>query len=870
VATSDARDQLQTTLGDAYHIERELPPGGMSRLFLATERSLDRQVVIKLLPPEYASEVSAARFQREVTLTAHLQHPHILPILSAGSREGLLYYVMPYVEGESLRQRLEREGKLPVSAAVQILREVADALARAHKAGIVHRDIKPENILLQDDHALLADFGVARALHEATGNQRLTDTGMGLGTPGYMAPEQLAGERNVDARADVYALAVVGYEMLAGVAPFTGPTPQAVAAAHFTSAPRPLVQLRPEVLAPISTAIGRALAKEPEQRFATAADFREALATAPSRPQGRGATAGRWVAAAAVTFLIIAGVSFGWRRLRFGGSAGASGPVRLAVLPFENLGDSADAYFADGVTDAVRGKLTGVGELEVVGSASSAQYRHTTKTLQQIGSELSVRYLLVGKIRWAKAPGAPSRVEVSPELIDASTAADRWQQPFDAPLTDVFQVQADIATRVAQQLRIALSPTDRQNLNAQPTANIAAYEAYLRGVAIQQAGYGPGIFRRAAAAFEEAIQLDSNFALAWAALADAHCFLYFNGVPKASDAAACRRAGDRALALAPELSNAHVAKQLYYTMVEYDNVRALAEAEAVLRLAPRDPDILTATATQEVRLGRWSAGVAHARQAEVLDPRNDFVAATLASDYTELRRYPEARAEMARARALNPGNQTWVALEVRLYLAQGDLATARAVISAARPSIESPELFVDLTGIADVGVWVLDSAEAQVLVDLPPSAYDDDRASWGIALAEAYALRKDRLRARAYADSALAAATGQVRATPRDPNRHTLRGLALAYLGRSSEAIAEGRRAVALQPISADAEQGAFWQLGLARIYVLVGETEQAIDKLQQLLTIPGQVSAALLRIDPTWSRLRGNPRFERLIAQAH
>src|SRR5215472_4116222 len=276
------RARLESSLGDAYRIERELPPGGMSRLFLATERSLNRKVVIKLLPPEYASEVSAARFQREVTLTAQLQHPHILPIFAAASKGGLLYYVMPYVEGESLRQRLTRDGRLPVSTAVQILREIADALARAHEAGVVHRDIKPENILLQRDHALLADFGVARALHEATGGARLTDTGTGLGTPAYMAPEQLAGDRNVDARADVYALAVVGYEMLAGTAPFAGPTPQAVAAAHFASAPRPLTQLRPDVPQWLSGAIGKALAKEPGQRFATAADFRDALTAAPA------------------------------------------------------------------------------------------------------------------------------------------------------------------------------------------------------------------------------------------------------------------------------------------------------------------------------------------------------------------------------------------------------------------------------------------------------------------------------------------------------------------------------------------------------------------------------------------------------------
>ncbi|MFI5249730.1 MAG: serine/threonine-protein kinase [Gemmatimonadales bacterium] len=228
---SDLSERVQSVLGDAYHIERELPPGGMSRLFLATERSLDRQVVVKILPPELASEVSAARFQREVTLAAHLQHPHILPVLSAGSRDGILYYITPYVDGESLRQLLDREPKLPVNTAVRILTEAAGALARAHAAGVIHRDIKPVNILLQDGHALLADFGVARALHEATGTNRLTDVGTGIGTPGYMAPEQIAGERNVDARVDVYALAVVGYEMLAGKPPFTGATPQATAAA---------------------------------------------------------------------------------------------------------------------------------------------------------------------------------------------------------------------------------------------------------------------------------------------------------------------------------------------------------------------------------------------------------------------------------------------------------------------------------------------------------------------------------------------------------------------------------------------------------------------------------------------------------------
>src|SRR5216117_795576 len=242
---TDLQARLRAALGDAYQVERELGGGGMSRVFLATEASLHRAVVIKLLPPEFASEVSEARFKQEIALAAHLQHTNILPVLTAGARDDLLFYVMPFVTGESLRHRMTREGKLPVTDAVRVLHEIADALAYAHAEGVIHRDVKPENILLLGSHAVLTDFGVARALVEARSGGRLTDTGLALGTPGYMSPEQAAGERHVDARADVYALAVVGYEMLAGFPPFAGPTAQAVIAAHFTQTPKPLADLQP-------------------------------------------------------------------------------------------------------------------------------------------------------------------------------------------------------------------------------------------------------------------------------------------------------------------------------------------------------------------------------------------------------------------------------------------------------------------------------------------------------------------------------------------------------------------------------------------------------------------------------------------------
>jgi tRNA A-37 threonylcarbamoyl transferase component Bud32 len=284
--------RVQAALGDAFRVESELPAGGMSRIFLANEQSLNRRVVVKVLPPELTSEVSSARFRQEMELLARLQHPHILPILSSGSRGELLYYIMPFVAGESLRHRIAAEGALPVTDAVRILSEVADALGYAHAAGVLHRDIKPENILLEGRHAVLADFGVARALVDARTGARLTATGVAVGTPGYMSPEQLAGDA-IDARAEIYALGVVGYEMLSGKPPFEGPTAQAVLTAHLTTPPLPLTEVRPEVPPQVSNAISRALSKNPEERFVTALEFAEALGGSPgtgSAPRVAGAS----------------------------------------------------------------------------------------------------------------------------------------------------------------------------------------------------------------------------------------------------------------------------------------------------------------------------------------------------------------------------------------------------------------------------------------------------------------------------------------------------------------------------------------------------------------------------------------------------
>src|SRR5256886_16160491 len=329
---SDLQARLQAALGDVYQVERELGGGGMSRVFLATEASLHRAVVIKLLPPEFASEVSEARFKQEIELAAHLQHPNILPLLTAGAKGDLLFYVMPFVSGESLRHRLTREGKLPVADAVRVLHEIADALAYAHAEGVIHRDVKPENILLLGSHAVLTDFGVARALAEARSGGRLTDTGLALGTPGYMSPEQAAGERHVDARADVYALAVVGYEMLAGSPPFAGPTAQALIAAHLTATPKPLTDARPEAPPAVANAIARALAKDPNARLRTAAEFRDALGAGLAHPRDQALRRTGWLVAAGAAIVAVALGGALMSRAR--GAGGGVGPKVVAVFPF--------------------------------------------------------------------------------------------------------------------------------------------------------------------------------------------------------------------------------------------------------------------------------------------------------------------------------------------------------------------------------------------------------------------------------------------------------------------------------------------------------------------------------------------------------
>jgi DNA-binding SARP family transcriptional activator/TolB-like protein len=551
-------------------------------------------------------------------------------------------------------------------------------------------------------------------------------------------------------------------------------------------------------------------------------------------------------------------------------TAEPTGAHRLAVLPFENLGDSADAYFADGVTDELRGKLAAVPGLEVVASASSNDYRGSTRRLPDIARELGVDYLLVGKIRWLRGAAGSSRVRVSPELIrlvPGAAPTTRWQQPIDAALTDVFAVQADIATKVADALGVVLGDSTRRELTVKPTESLAAYDEFLKGEAASQGMKADQAgLRRAIGFYERAVSLDSTFTQAWSQLSRARTSLYSNGVPDPALGDAARIAAERARALRPADPLVHLAAGDFYGSVNpIDNERAVAEYGQGLRLAPDDVDLLGALAMAETSLGRWDGAPARLARASRLDPRSTTAARRLAAVHIFLRQYAPADSAADRAVALAPTSPAMVSLKVMAAVGRGDLDSARAVLRAAANRIDPATLYPFFANYQDM-YWLLDDAQQRQVLAAPPSAFDDDRGSWGLVRAGLYQLRGDPRRTAVYADSARLALEAQIRAAPDDGQRHALLGLALAYLGRKADAIREGYRGVVLMPIRRDAYFGPYNQLQLVRIYLLTGEPNLALDQLEPLLRVPYYLSPGWLRIDPTFDPLRKHPRFQRLV----
>jgi TolB-like protein/tetratricopeptide (TPR) repeat protein len=861
----------------------------MGEVYRARDSKLKRDVAVKVLPQSLAADPDAlARFEREALAVAALSHPNILSIFDFGTHEGTAYAVMELLDGETLRGKID-SGPIPQKQAVAFALQVAKGLSAAHEKGIVHRDLKPENLFVsKDGHVKILDFGLAKKVDTVTPGEQTsaptvsghTEPGTVMGTVGYMSPEQVRG-LPVDHRSDIFSVGAILYELLSGKRAFSRPTAADTMSAIMKEEPPELTESGRNISPALDHIVKHCLEKDRTRRFQSASDVAFALSEQSSSSVVSGASGAQvaapparksrvLVVAAAIVVLAAVGVVLLRRPHRGGGEAG--GVKRVAVLPFENLGAPEDDYFADGITDEIRGKLTSLPGLQVIARGSSSPYKKTTKTPKQIAEELEVGYLLTATVRWEKG-GGTSRVHVSPELTEVSGSGaptSKWQQPFDAAITDVFQVQSEIATKVAQALGAALGAGEEKRLSEKPTQNLAAYDAFLKGegAANSLGANDPPSLRKALGFYEQAVALDPGFASAWAQVSRASSILHTFSTPTPALAERARQAGEKAVALAPDHPEGYLALGHYEGLVSRNFDRALEQFANGQRVAPGNADLLRGTASAEEALGRWDAALEHLRQAERLDPRSVDTLVTLGRSLICLRRYPEAGIALDRGLSLAPANLRLIAFKAVTFLGQGDLAGTRAVFDAAPNEVKHTELVAYEANYLDL-VWVLDEKQRELLLRLTPSAFDDDRATWALCLVQAYALKGDAANVHTYAEEARKAYEEQLRTAPDDAQRHVLLGIAVAYLGRKEEAIREGERGVALDPVSKDANFGPYMQHQLVRIYMLVGEPEKALDQLEPLLKIPYFLSPGWLKIDPNFDPLRKNPRFQKLVAGA-
>ena len=851
----------------------------MGEVYRARDSKLRRDVAIKVLPQVLAADPEAlARFEREALSIAALSHPNILSIFDFGAQDGVSYAVTELLEGETLRARLDA-GPISREQTVDVALQIARGLAAAHEKGIVHRDLKPENIFVtRDGHVKILDFGLAkRTEQEQTGDEtssptasRHTMPGVVMGTVAYMSPEQVRGHP-VDRRSDVFSFGAILYEMLSGTRAFKRDTAADTMSAILKEEPAALSAAGD--VSPLDRVVARCLKKDRDDRFPSALDVVHALSdpSAQAVPRGVPSAASRGrrnvlLAAAGLVLLLATGI---FLLTRSGKDAtGAGGVKRLAVLPFENMGAPEDDYFVDGIADEVRGKLTSLSGLQIIARTSSTPYKKTTKSLKQIARELGVSYLLTATVRWQKTGGV-SRVEVSPELVDVSgpgAPTSRWQQPFDASLTDVFRVQSDIAARVCGALGVVLGAAEQSRLMEKPTRQLAAYDAFLRG---EEAGNGLGVndppsLRKAMGFYEQALTLDPDFAQAWARVSQAASYLYFLSAPTPALADRSREAAQRAVALAPGRPEGYMALGNYYFEVTRNLKAALEEYDHGRRIAPANADLFRLTAGVERSLGRWDAAVEHYRQAERLDPLSVRNLWALGGALSRLHRYAEAREAFDRGLSLAPANLSLIENKAMTFLQEGDLASAHAVLEAAPETIAPAALVAYVANNYDLG-WILGKEQRRLLLRLTPEAFDGNRGAWGLCLAEAAALEGDAAGARGYAEEAKRAFTEQLRTAADNPEIHSSLGLALAFLGEKTEAVREGERAVAILPMAADEGAGPFLRHQLVRIYILVGDEEKALDNLEPLLRIAYYLTPGWLRIDPAFDPLRENPTFRNM-----
>jgi serine/threonine protein kinase/Flp pilus assembly protein TadD len=686
---TDLLSQLRQSVADRYAIEREVGRGGMATVFLAQDRRHGRPVALKVLHPQLATALGPDRFLREIQIAARLQHPHIVPLYDSGQAGDLLFYVMPFIPGESLRQRLDREPQLPLEDAVRIARGVAAALDYAHRQQIVHRDIKPENVMLHEGEAVVTDFGIAKAVTAAAADS-LTQTGTSIGTPAYMSPEQAGGEAELDGRSDIYSLGAMLYEMVAGSAPFIGPTLQAIISKLFTDTPRPIRELRAEVPDWLESAVFRCLEKPATARFATASQLAQAL----TWPAGTSTPPGM--------------------------PSGSTGGKSIAVLPFVNMSaDPENEYFSDGIAEEIINALSKVQALQVAARTSSFAFKGKNEDIGAIGRKLKVATVLEGSVR-----KAGKQLRVTAQLINVTDGYQLWSERYDRQLEDVFAIQDEIAGNIVKALRVVLSDDEKRAIERAPTEDVKAYEYYLRGRQYFHQFRRTGM-QSARRMFERAIETDPQFALAHAGLADCCAFLYMYWDGSKANLDGADSASRKALELDPDLAEAHASRGFALALNrQYDDARP--EFETAIRLNPKLYEAHYLYARALFQEGRAEEAVLQYEEASRVRPEDYQALLLMQSPLNSLGRHDDALAVLRRGMVviehhleLNPDDARALYLGGAALMQLGD--RQRALDWARRAYVIDPSdpgvlynvaCVYSLGGMIDEAIGCLDTAIA--------------------------------------------------------------------------------------------------------------------------------------------------------------